>query len=129
MSRVGKIFCARFRYIDAATGTIRMKSRPVLIVHEPDRAHDTEYTVLPVSSLSSGRTYNIRYDVCLEATQGLTLARTSYIRTHKQMAVYGADIDFNRCIGDLKRFQPSVYRTAITSMHQFEEQIYQSEIR
>lgn len=85
MSRVIKIFCARFRCIDAATGTIRIKSRPVLIVHEPDRVHDTEFTVLPVSS---GRTCNIRCDVCLEAVQGLTLARTSYIRTHKQMAVY-----------------------------------------
>ena len=62
MSYVGKIYPSVLQFYDVKTKSQRNKSRPVLIIAEPI-GKDTEYTVLPVSTLLNRRFYDPRYDV------------------------------------------------------------------
>ena len=52
MSKVGKIYPSILPYFDKRERKIKYKSRPILIIAEPIGI-DTEYTVLPVSTISN----------------------------------------------------------------------------
>lgn len=61
MSKVGKIYPSILPYFDKRERKIKYKSRPILIIAEPIGI-DTEYTVLPVSTISNQAFYNPLYD-------------------------------------------------------------------
>ena len=110
MSSIGKIYTSILPYFDIKTRKIKYKGRPVLIIAEPIGA-DTEYTILPVSSISNPMYYNAIYDteLKLEDYPKLSLTKKSYIRSHKQTTVYKSSIDFAQCIGDVKESYPRIF--------------------
>ena len=58
MSKVGKIYPSILPYFDKRERRIKYKSRPILIIAEPIGI-DTEYTVLPVSTISNQAFYTL----------------------------------------------------------------------
>jgi len=120
---IGKIYPSYFVYYNAKQKKERIKSRPVLIIADPIGKKDTEYTVLPLSTLSRNEFHNDEYDVALDAAK-LTKAELDadcYIRTHKRTTIYASNIDFKKCIVDLKREYPGIYRDVLKKMTAFDQ--------
>lgn len=124
MDKIGKIYPSTFPYYEKQTKKMRFKSRPVLIIARPIGV-DTEYTVLPVSTLKNRVFYNFEYDVELIPSEysKLKLRSLSYIRTHKQTVIYSANIDFNRCIGDLKKDYSKCYFDVLRRLEKFNDAV------
>lgn len=124
MSYVGKIYPSVLQFYDVKTKSQRNKSRPVLIIAEPI-GKDTEYTVLPVSTLLNRRFYDPRYDVQIkvENFDKLRLTKECFIRSHKQTTVYKANIDFNKLIGDLKNDYPDCFYDILDKLEKFNGEI------
>lgn len=124
MNRVGNIYPSILPYFNKKEKKIKYKSRPVLIIAEPIGL-DTEYTVLPVSTISNQAFYNSLFDTELlpDEYPELMISRKSYIRSHKQTTVYKSIIDFDQCIGEMKRFYPETYYQVIEKLEKFNQSI------
>lgn len=122
---VGKIYPSFFKFKNRVTGKTETKSRPILIIAEPIGAYDTEYIVLPVSTISISKFYNSDYDVSLKVKDFplLKITRDCYVRAHKQTTMYRSDIDFQNCIGDLKSDYPRVYHEVLEKIKKFNDYI------
>lgn len=118
MSKVGKIYPSILPYFDKRERKIKYKSRPILIIAEPIGI-DTEYTVLPVSTISNQAFYNPLYDTELLPRNfpNLSISRKSFVRSHKQTTVYKSTIDFKQCIGDIKKSYPETYYEIVNKFY------------
>lgn len=125
---IGKVYPSYFRYFDKKLGRVSIKSRPVLIIGDPITTKDTEYVVLPVSSLLNQSYYQKDYDVLLEKNKLInsTLNRDSYVRTHKRTVMYRADIDFTKCIVDLKNDYKSIFSEIVDKMEKYDSSLAES---
>jgi uncharacterized protein YifN (PemK superfamily) len=125
MSAIGKIYPSYFVYYNAKQKKERIKSRPVLIIAEPVGSKDTEYTVLPLSTITRNEFHNDDYDVALsvEKLKKAELDKDCYVRTHKRTTIYASNIDFKKCIVDLKREYPRIYRDVLKRMMAFDQKI------
>jgi uncharacterized protein YifN (PemK superfamily) len=122
---IGKVYPSYFVYYNAKQKKERIKSRPVLIIAEPIGQKDTEYTVLPISTVSRSEFYNQDYDVKLSA-KTLTKAaieKDCYVRTQKRTTIYKSNIDFKKCVVDLKREYPQIYKEILQKMTAFDQMI------
>lgn len=121
---IGKIYPSFFQFKDKATGVVSIKSRPMLIIAEPI-GMDTEYNVLPVSTVSRKEFLRLDYDVPIEKSKFplLKLNNDSYIRVHKQTIVYRTEIDFRNCIGDLKLNYSETFFEVLEKLRSFENKI------
>ena len=120
---IGKIYPSYFVYYNAKQKKERIKSRPVLIIGDPIGKKDPEYTVLPLSTLARNEFRNEDYDVALDADK-LTKAEFNadcYIRTHKRTTIYASNIDSQKCIVDLKKDYPRIYRDVLKKMTAFDQ--------
>ena len=119
---IGKIFPSFFPYKDK--GEVKHKSRPVLIIAVPTHP-DTEYTVLPVASISRREFLNFEFDVNLKVGDHpkISITRDSYIRTHKQTVIYKTKIDFQKCMGNLKIDYPEKFDEVLEKLCEFETKI------
>lgn len=124
MNDIGKIYPSIFPFYDKKLNKLSYKSRPVLIIAEPI-GFDTEYTVLPVSTMSNRSFYNPLYDEELKQSDYplLKLNKMSYVRTHKQTTVYKKSIDFNSCIGDLKKDYNECYYKILDRLGDFNSKV------
>lgn len=122
---IGKIYPSYFRFYDKQIKKISIKSRPVLIVGDPGSAIDTEYVVLPVSPLINQAHYQKDYDVLLkkEKLNRSNLNRNSYVRTHKRTVMYKAEIDFTKCIVDLKNDNDNIFKEIICKMEKYDKKL------
>ena len=112
-------------YYNAKQKKERIKSRPVLIIAEPIGKKDTEYTVLPISTVSRTEFHNEDYDVKLTAKK-LTKAKFDqdcYVKTQKRTTIYKSNIDFKKCIVDLKKEYPGIYGNILKRMTLFDQMI------
>ena len=99
-----------------------------MIVAVPLVAQDSEYVVLPVSTLSNKSCYCKEYDILLEKSSLInsTLDKDSYVRAHKRTVIYKADIDFTKCIVDLKKNHPPIFTEIIDKMSKYDSLIKES---
>ena len=122
---IGKVYPSYFVYYNAKQKKERIKSRPVLIIAEPIGKKDTEYTVLPISTVSRTEFHNEDYDVKLTAKK-LTKAKFDqdcYVKTQKRTTIYKSNIDFKKCIVDLKKEYPGIYGNILKRMTLFDQMI------
>jgi uncharacterized protein YifN (PemK superfamily) len=122
---IGKVYPSFFVYYNAKQKKERIKSRPVLIIAEPIGEKDTEYTVLPLSTVSRSEFYNADYDVKMSAKKlkKADFDKDCYVRTQKRTTIYKSNIDFKHCIVDLKREYPQIYRDILKRMVLFDQTI------
>lgn len=127
---VGKLYPSYFRYKDPKTKSIKFKSRPILIIAEPTGQFDTEYIVLPVSTLSNPIFFEKEFDIQLKVCDysKLSISRDCYVRTHKQTTMYRSNIDFHKCIGDLKTDYPEVFSLILKKLRDYENGIIEKAI-
>lgn len=121
---IGKIYPTRCAFFDPQTRTQKIKSRPVLVIGNPIDL-DAQYTVLPVSTIVNRQYYNKDYDIELKVQDfpKLKLTRNSYVRTHKQITAYRAEIDMNRCIGDLKNDYPLIFEEVLKRLDDYNQSL------
>lgn len=95
---------------------MKHKQRPVLILSKAD---DTDYVILPVSTISNYNDRDTYYDVELDPTKytKISLSKISYIRSHKQTTVNLAQI--GRMVGDLKAEYEDLYLEILAKREEF----------
>lgn len=118
---MGKIYNVIVPYYDRKTNHTKLKARPCMILHEP-YGKDHEYAILPISSSLDMAHYDTYFDTYLQVKDFplLKLHRNSYIRSHKQTIAYETNIDFRRCLGDLKKDYPCTYNIILQKVHEFD---------
>lgn len=129
MNHVGKMYPSIVPYFNARTKKTEFKSRPILILAEPIGV-DTEYTVLPVSTVSNHAFYNALFDVEIKPSDypKLHLSKTSYVRTHKQTTMYKSLIDFHKCIGDLKTDYSDCFHEVLDKLDCFNHSVHKEDV-
>lgn len=117
---IGKIYSSVTPFYDSVKGTNSFKRRPVLILSGP---RNNDYTILPVSTISHKENIDQEYDVKVEpnAYPKLNLARTSYIRTHKQTTVHQASLV--KEISDLKAEYEDLYLVVLEKLEDFNKMV------
>ncbi len=127
---VGNIYACLTEYYDREKQAIGIKSRPVLILKEPEVSGDKQYVALPVSTMLQERYRHARYDVRLEPGNYplLKVKRSCFVRCHKQMTVYRGEIDFTNWMGDVKKNYPRLWRDILSRLILFEKTIVGEDI-
>lgn len=115
-SLVGTIKVSRMPYYDNKTSSIKFKSRPVLILKAENRTGISDFTVLPISSVSFKKNINQKFDV--EVTQAtyplLNLKKdVSYIRCGKFMTINKKELAVAE-ISNLKVRYPDLWKYIIS---------------
>ena len=62
-SLVGTIKSSRMPYYDVSTSSIKYKARPVLILKAENESGFSDFTVLPISSISNKKNIDPKFDV------------------------------------------------------------------
>ena len=115
---IGYVYVSSFPYYDIQTRHMLFKNRPVLVIGQAD---NKDYVVLPISRVTNRAHLDAHYDV--EVKPGdvplMSLHSTSYIRTHKQTALYAASLV--RPIVDLRAEYPDVYIDVLAKVEEFQK--------
>ena len=117
---IGEIRTVLTPFYDARTSSMSIKSRPGLIIAKAD---SQDYVLLPVSTITRQWNVDPVYDIEVDPSVYplLGLNKRSYIRTHKQTVVHGAEI--GKFIGDLKGTYSELYLEVLTKREQFSAEI------
>lgn len=117
---IGMLYVSVTPYYDRIRQANGFKNRPVLIIGGP---RNSDYTVLPLSTISNSAMIDPEFDVRIEPEQypSLHLNRVSYIRTHKQMTVHQAALV--RQIADLRADCPELYLTILGKLEKFNDEL------
>lgn len=115
-SLVGTIKASRMPYYDNKTSSIKFKSRPVLILKAENESGFSDFTVLPISSVSFKNNINQKFDV--EVTKAmyplLNLTKAvCYIRCGKFMTINQKDLAVS-VISNLKDSYPDLWKHIIS---------------
>ena len=121
-SRIGKLYNVIIPFYDKASHRVLVKARPCMILDEP-KGRDKEYVILPISSSLNKKYYNECFDVllCKDDYPKLELVKDSYLRTHKQTTAYEPNIDFKRCLGDLKEDYSDTFIMILDKVKEYDE--------
>lgn len=119
---VGKIYKIITPYYDRQVGGMRFKSRPGLIVSNPN-GYDLDYIVLPVSRIKQKQYIDPKYDVKIEKNKYplLNLNEDSYIRAGKQTNVNRSSI--GDMISDMKSNYEDKYLDVLDIMQEFNKDL------
>lgn len=100
--------------------TTKFKFRPALILAQAD---DSDYVVLPISSVSIRKNLDAIYDIEIDPKEypKLNLNKLSYIRTHKQTIMNKAEI--LGLIGNLKQEYEDLYLQVLEKRDEFNADI------
>lgn len=112
----GTVCLTKFPYYDTNTCSRAFKSRPVVIIGKADYS---DYTVLPISSVSISANIDPFYDVEIKSSQypSLNLSKNvSYVRTHKQTTINEKDIV--QTLGNVKAAYPDLFLTILEKVEQ-----------
>lgn len=125
---VGKIFPTMYKYYDTKTHSVKVKSRPALIIFQPLNERDTEYIVLPCSTIKNPSFLNEIYDVPLSCKEypKTHIVRDCYIRCHKQTIMYRESIDFEREIADLKNDYEKTFAKIMAKVYEFQTKVVET---
>lgn len=92
---VGKILNSRMPYFNAVSKSIQYKARPVLVLYAEKAQGASDFTVLPISSISNKINVNAVYDLPLDSRiyPNLCLKRPiSYVRTGKIHTLHSSNL-------------------------------------
>lgn len=120
-SLVGKLKSSKMPYYDIKTNSVRFKARPVLVLKAEKETGMSDFTVLPISSVSFRRNINPNYDVKVTKTTYPNLdltKKTCYIRCGKIMTVNKKDLAV-RTICDLKGTYPELWQHIIDKTREY----------
>lgn len=120
-SLVGKIKSSRMPYYDNKTNSIRFKARPILILKAEKELGSSDFTVLPISSVSFKKNVNREFDIEVTQTAYPLLNLTKevcYIRCGKIMTINKKDLAVNT-ICDLKNTYPELWQHIISSTKEY----------
>ncbi|EHI74701.1 Uncharacterized protein conserved in bacteria [Streptococcus criceti] len=114
-SLIGTIKSSRMPYYDNMSKSIRFKARPVLILKAERELGLSDFTVLPISSVSFKKNINPAYDV--EITKQLypqlnLTKEICYIRCGKIMTINKKDLAVDT-ISNLKQTYPDLWQVII----------------
>lgn len=117
---IGKVYLSVVDFYDSRLQAVSRKARPVLIVGGP---YESDYIVLPISTVTNRANLNPHYDILIppQARHSLDLPRECFIRTHKQLPVHRASL--LRLKGDMKADVPDLYVNAIAKLEEFQREI------
>ena len=120
---IGKVYTALFQFYDNKQRKMRFKERPVLIIGD---AHNDDYVVLPISTVSNPHNIDGHYDIMLvpQEVSLMKLRATSYIRTHRQTTIHRGQL--HKEIVDLRREYKQLYCTIISRVEEFQVNIIAS---
>ena len=118
---IGEIRIAKLHYYDSATKTTQHKNRPVLVIAKSD---EKDYVILPISSVNVKENINEVYDLKIDPRDypKANLAKTSYVRTHKQTITNYKDFVVRK-ISSLKDEYPDLYETILQKREKFSDEI------
>lgn len=114
---IGKICTSLEKYYDVASGRIRIKGRPVLIIGCEENAGspmNIDYELLPFSSIENANpdpTYDILIDQHTYAKYGLD--KECYLRTHKITWNHVKHLRIESFYCDLKQTDPDLFNKAL----------------
>lgn len=117
---IGKVYTSAFQFYDNTQRRMRFKERPVLIIGD---AHNNDYVVLPISTVSNHHNIDSHYDVML-VPQEITLMNlrtTSYVRTHRQTTIHRGQL--HKEIIDFRKEYKEIYDTIIRRVEEFQATI------
>lgn len=120
-SFVGKIKSSRMPYYDNKTNSIRFKARPVLILKAEKELGTSDFTVLPISSVSFKKNIDQEFDIEVAQTAYPLLNLTKevcYIRCGKIMTINKKDLAVNT-ICDLKNTYPELWQHVISRAKEY----------
>lgn len=117
---IGKACVSAFKYYNARAQKMSFKKRPVLIIGQAD---DTDFVVLPISTVSKKEFLDAVYDVRISPTnfQAMNLKQDSYIRTHKQTVISRTEISYG--IADFKKLYPDKFSEILDKVKDFQEKM------
>lgn len=107
-------------FYDMKSQTTKFKFRPALILAQAD---DSDYVVLPISSVSIRKNLDTSYDIEIDPKKypKLNLNKLSYIRTHKQTTMNKAEI--LGLISNLKQGYEDLYLQVLEKRDEFNADI------
>lgn len=117
---IGKACVSALKYYDTRAQKMSFKNRPVLIIGQAD---DTDFVVLPISTVSKKEFLDAVYDVRISPTnfQAMNLKQDSYIRTHKQTVISQTEISYD--IADFKKLYPDKFSKILDKVRDFQEKM------
>lgn len=117
---IGKVYLSVVDFYDSRLQAMSKKTRPVLIVGGP---HESDYIVLPISTITHRANLNAYYDILIppQDRAALNLPKECFIRTHKQLTVHSASL--LKLKGDMRSDVPDLYLDAISKMEEFQKEI------
>lgn len=120
-SFVGKIKSSRMPYYDNKTNSLRFKARPVLILKAEKELGMSDFTVLPISSVSFKNNIDQEFDIDVAQTTYPLLNLTKevcYIRCGKIMTINKKNLAVNT-ICDLKNTYPELWQHVISRTKEY----------
>lgn len=120
-SFVGKIKSSSMPYYDNKTNSIRFKARPVLILKAEKELGTSDFTVLPISSVSFKKNIDQEFDIEVAQTAYPLLNLTKevcYIRCGKIMTINKKDLAV-KTICDLKNTYPELWQHVISRAKEY----------
>lgn len=118
-SLVGKIKASKMPYYDNKARTIKFKARPVLILKAERDSGNSDFTVLPISSVSFQQNINKSFDleVTKKAYPLLNLTKNiCYIRCGKIMTLNKSDLATST-ISDLRGEYPELWASILEKVN------------
>lgn len=115
-SLVGTIRSSRMPYYDSSTGSIQFKARPVLILKAEKESGFSDFTVLPISSISFKNNIDQNFDVEVTKEMYPLLQLTKdvcYIRCGKFMTIDNRNLGV-QVISNLKDSYPDLWEHIIS---------------
>lgn len=114
---IGKIVKSLEKYFDAQEGTIKVKSRPVLIIgfeRNYNSIRDIDFELLPFTTLNN-QTPDMTYDYYIgdKLCVKLGLSHPCYLRTHKVSWNHVKHMDIISPIGDMLKVDPELFNEII----------------
>lgn len=123
---IGKAYISIFQFYDKNQNRMNYKKRPVLIIGKAD---DSDYVILPISSVSNRSKLNPVYDYPISPltvpSMGLKVA--SYIRTHKQAVVHKGSL--TKEIINFKKEYPDDYKKVLLKVEEFQKELIANAIK
>lgn len=122
---IGKAYVSVTPFYDSRKKKKDFKKRPVLVVGQADV---NDYIVLPISKISISANINSYYDVPMEIADYplMKLQYKSYIRTHKQTVIHGAELVHE--ITDFRNSYPDTYLDVMIKVEEFQKQLVEKAI-
>ena len=119
---IGEIYASMVEFFDIKTNTIKIKSRPVLILSS---TRNNDYTILPISTITNKVNMDTDYDIKIDPVSypKLKLKQISYVRTHKRTFIHQASIDRNNVIGDLKKDYEELFLKILEKVQEFDNKV------